>query len=241
MKTRFAVSADEVAVAPETGTWYRALQTRFIYSALATTHTETAESRFNIAGPGSPGFEILYLAENQFVALLEVQAIFGSASRPAALVPNPQSTWTTLNVSVSLQHVADLTDPSFQDSLGITAQELTGDWRGYRIRGADTTVKAPTGLAPTQVLGAALHALPKLEGFKTLSSKAPYNQILVVFPKKLKQGSKISWLSPLTGQRETLSPGGDPYKEARRQFFSIKSEFLRADESPLPSREDLYE
>ena len=70
MKARFALSADSVALDPETGTWYRALQTQFIYSALATQHTETAESRFNIAGPGSPGYEILYLAENQFVALL---------------------------------------------------------------------------------------------------------------------------------------------------------------------------
>lgn len=120
-------------------------------------------------------------------------------------MPHPHNTWTTLNVTVSLQHVADLTDLTSQALLDTTAQELTGDWLGYRLRGPGTTVKGPTGLAPTQDLGAALEAVPNLEGFKTLSAKAPYHQILAIFPKKLLPGNSVSWFNPLTGRTESIS------------------------------------
>jgi hypothetical protein len=39
-----------------------------------------------------------------------------------------------LNVDVQLQAVADLTQESQQQLLETTAQELTGDWRGYQQR-----------------------------------------------------------------------------------------------------------
>jgi hypothetical protein len=119
-------------------------------------------------------------------------------------VPHPRSTWGVLNVRVSLQHVADLTSPSSQALLDTTAQELTGDWIGYELRGPGTTIKAPTGIAPTQDLGAALYGVPKLEGFKALSAKAPYHQVLAIFPQKLLPGSQVSWLNPQTGKQELL-------------------------------------
>jgi len=193
-----------MTLASERGTWYRALQTHFLPTALSTHHTSTVASRFSGASPSAPGFEVLYLAENHLVALLEVQALLGSPTTPGGVVPHPHSTWTTLNVAVSLQQVADLTDLSAQPLLDITAQELTGDWLGYRLRGPKTTVKGPIGLAPTQDLGAALHAVPKLEGFKSLSAKAPYHQILAIFPQKLLPGSSVSWFNPLTGRTESF-------------------------------------
>lgn len=115
-----------------------------------------------------------------------------------------------LNVSVSLQRVADLTDPATQDLLEITAQELTGDWLGYRLRGPKTTIKGPTGLAPTQELGAALYEIPTLEGFKSISAKAPYHQTLAIFPEKLLLGSRLSWSNPLTGELETIPAASTP-------------------------------
>jgi len=122
------------------------------------------------------------------------------------LVPSPHSTWTTLNIQVSLQHVADLTDLASQSLLEVTAQELTGDWRGYHLRGSGTTIKSPTGSAPTQDLGSALFRVPKLEAFKSLSSKAPYHHILTIFPQKLRRRSRISWFNPLTGKEESIGP-----------------------------------
>lgn len=125
------------------------------------------------------------------------------------MVPHPHSTWTILNVSVRLQAVAELTDVATQELLATTAQEITGDWLGYRLRGPGTTVKGPTGLAPTQELGEALFRVPGLEGFRTLSAKAPYQEVLVVFPEKLQAGSRISWFNPLTQVAETLSMGSE--------------------------------
>jgi RES domain-containing protein len=190
---------------PESRTWYRALQTHFLASALSTRHTRTLSSRFSAATPDSPGYEILYLAENHAVALLEAQALLGSPITPGGMVPHPHSTWTILNVAVRLQAVADLTDTETQDRLETTAQEITGDWLGYRLRGSAVTVKGPTGLAPTQELGDALYRAPGLEGFRTISAKVPYQEILIVFPEKLLPGSRISWINPLTGRSEGLT------------------------------------
>jgi hypothetical protein len=100
--------------------------------------------------------------------------------------------------------VADLTAPASQALLDTTAQELTGDWVGYQLRGPGTTVQTPTGIAPTQDLGAALYGAPKLEGLKALSAKAPYHQILAIFPQKLLPGSQVSWFNPQTGKQEFL-------------------------------------
>jgi hypothetical protein len=102
--------------------------------------------------------------------------------------------------------VADLTDLTEQHRLATTAQELTGDWRGYLLRGPTTPVSRPNGLAPTQLLGAALHGVPGLEGFRTLSAKVPTLMNLVVFPDKLQPGSQIAFTDPATGQNATIPP-----------------------------------
>jgi RES domain-containing protein len=202
VRLRFRTTIDGAPLEPESRTWYRALQTHFLATALSTRHTRTVSSRFSAAAPDSPGYEILYLAENHAVALLEAQALLGSPVTPGGIVPHPHSTWTILNVAVRLQAVADLTDMETQDRLETTAQEITGDWLGYRLRGPETTLKGPTGPAPTQELGNALFRVPALEGFRTISAKVPYQEILVVFPEKLLPGSSISWLNPLTGRSE---------------------------------------
>lgn len=138
------------------------------------------------------------------VALLEARALLGTPTTPGGVVAQPHSTITILNVSIALQAIADLTDIATQERLEITAQELTGDWIGYQLRSPGTTVKVPTGLAPTQDLGSALYAVPGLEGFRTLSAQAPYHEILAVFPQKLQSGSQVAWCNPLTGETETL-------------------------------------
>lgn len=204
MRSPFTAAAQGLALGPESRTWFRALQTHFLSSALATNHTMTVCSRYSGATPATPGYEVLYLAENPMVALLEVQALLGSPTTPGGMVPHPHSTWTILNVTVRLGGVADVTDVANQALLDVTAQELTGDWLGYRLRGPQTTVAQPTGLAPTQDLGAALYGVPGLEGFRTLSARAPYHEILAVFPGKLQPGSRVSWFNPLTGKTETI-------------------------------------
>lgn len=189
----------------ESGTWYRAIQTHFLSTPLSTAHTTTVSSRFSGATLASPGFQVLYLAENHLVALFEVGALLGSPATPGASLPSPHSSWTLLNVAVHLQKVLDLTSPSHQQFLATTAQELTGDWRGYQLRGLRGTVSLPVGVAPTQALGQILFNEPGLEGFLTLSAKVPYHKVLVVFPQKLASKSKVSWHNPVTGKTESIA------------------------------------
>lgn len=104
------------------------------------------------------------------------------------------------------QAVADLTQESQQQLFETTAQELTGDWRGYQQRSPTTPVSQPVGVAPTQALGATLFAVPDLEGFRVLSAKLPYYSNLVIFPQKLQPGSQVVFSNPATGQRHILTP-----------------------------------
>jgi RES domain-containing protein len=189
--------------APLTGTWFRAIQPQHWSTSLQTAQTRTTRGRFNSGTAANPGFEVLYLAENPMVALFEAQALFGSLL-PGGLVAHPRQAWITINVDVVLQAVADLTDVAAQNALQTSAQELTGDWDGYEQRTPLTSVTGPTGQAPTQALGAALFAVPALEGFQVVSAKLPYHRNLVVFPQKLRTGSQVRFIHPATGQRHTI-------------------------------------
>jgi len=191
---------------PETGVWFRAIQPQFWTTSLATAQTAVIPSRFNAGANATPLFEILYLAENPMVALFEVQALFGSPTQPGGVIPHPRQAWITVNVTVQLQAVADLTEVTAHTLLETTAQELTGDWRGYQQRSPLTSVREPVGTAPTQALGAALFAVPALEGFRSLSAPLPYHSTLIVFPQKLQPGSVVAFHHPYTGQQYVITP-----------------------------------
>lgn len=120
------------------------------------------------------------------------KALFGSPSR-RIIIPNPNTNILIINVKVDLQQVVDLTLPEEQKKLHTSAQELTGDWRGYHERSVNSSVSLPIGSAPTQELGEALYKLPKLEAFRAISAKVPDQMNLIVFPQKLLVGSRISY------------------------------------------------
>jgi hypothetical protein len=199
---------------PLTGVWYRAVQTKFLGTALASRHTTLMPSRFGSGrlGSGGAGPQLLYLGQDHQVALLEVGALLGSPSIAGGFVAHPATTWTVLNVTVQLQSVLDLTDVTVQTALGTSAQELTGDWFGYQLRAlAWASVSAPLGLAPTQELGEDLVQAASYhgpwEGFLTLSSRAPDRRNLVVFPNQLEAGSSIKWMDPLTNIEVKIEHG----------------------------------
>ena len=191
---------------PETRVWYRAIQPQHWLTALSAVQSKVIPSRFNEGPTASPQFEILYLSENHTVALFEVEALFGSPWQLGGTIPNPRQSWIIINVTVRLQDVADLTQVSQQNLLSTTAQELTGDWRGYQQRNSTMSISQPVGTAPTQELGAALFAVAGLEGFRTVSAKVPYCSNLVVFPQKLHRGSSVIFEHPATGQRHPILP-----------------------------------
>jgi RES domain-containing protein len=199
-------ATSSLPTSPETAIWYRAIQPHFLTTALSTSHTKTIPSRFNIGASAAPQFEILYLAENHMVALFEVQALLGSPLSSGGVVPHPRRAWTILNVTVNLQSIVDLTASASQTILDTTAQELTGDWRGYQLRGVHSSVTGPSGSAPTQDLGSALFNTAGVEGFRSLSAKLSDQMVLIVFPQKLKPGSSIQFLDPTTGQTRSILP-----------------------------------
>jgi hypothetical protein len=166
--------------------WYRAVDPRYLPTALHYSHTRLFASRYYEGPTAAVPFEIVYLAENPLVALFEVEALFGSPLIPGGLIANPARSWLTINAQVQLTKVADLTDVSgSQMPLSTTAQELTGDWKGYRQRSASTSVSVPVGAAPTHELGAALYSSGLFEGFITISAKMPYQMVLGVFPARV--------------------------------------------------------
>ena len=193
-----------LATGPENRTWYRAIQPQFWPTALETSHTKLTPSRFSPATSASPAFPLLYLAEDHQVALFEVEALLGSPLPGRNYTPNPRQAWTILNVQVALQNVANLTLIGEQAKLATNAQELTGDWDSYRLRTAQDSVSEPTGLAPTQLLGQALCAVPDLEAFLAISAKMPTRMNLVVFPDKLQPNSQIVFQDQATGKEFSI-------------------------------------
>lgn len=182
-----------LALQPIHATWYRAIATKHWRTALKTDHTAQTTTRFNSGLAAKKAFEILYLAENQAVALYEVDAIFGPPHRP---VSNPdKSKMVPIDVIVHLQSVADLTDPAQQAILDVSVQELTGNWDTYAA-----------GEAPTQRLGAALFATKDVEGFLAISAKMPRCRTLVVFPQKLRKGSRLEFQDTITGKSHRIGP-----------------------------------
>jgi RES domain len=187
---------------PENAVWFRAILPGYWNTALQTSQTTTFPTRFDSGPTASPQFEILYVAQDPIVALFEVQAMLGSAYGPS--LPQPAKAWISLNVNVVLQTVADLTTSAAQLMLAATVQELTGDWLGYQQRHRSLTLNQPTGLAPTQSLGAALFAVPGLEAFKTVSAKVTDKRVLVIFPQKLRIGSSVQFQDALTMHQQTI-------------------------------------
>ena len=84
-----------LSVNPLSGTWYRAIQLKFLPTALSTGYTLTIPSRFNASSLNTNPFETLYLAENHQVALFEVHARCSGRRPCSCLTPIPLGRWST--------------------------------------------------------------------------------------------------------------------------------------------------
>jgi len=191
------ISADEIALVcerlgtrSERGSWYRAVRPQYLAEALNVEHTSKGMGRFHRAGTCT----ILYLVGSPDASLYEVEYITGRPGVPGGSIPNPRAgAFTILTVEASLARVIDLTDADTREAFRTTAQELTGDWRGYWQRDASTRLQEPTGPAPTQNLGGALFACGRFEGFVSFSAQVPYEPILCVFPDRLQRGAYVEY------------------------------------------------
>jgi hypothetical protein len=173
---------------PQTGPWFRALNLRHWRTRLSTDQSRTTRSRFSDASLNAPLYRVLYLGENHQVAIYEVGALLGNPNAPLS---SPKGSWVLMSLQVTLYHVADLCDLSQQKLISTNDQELTGSWANS------------SGAAPTQQLGAALYAVPLLEGFVFPSSKVG-SRNLAIFPDKLDARSSIIFHNELDTKFERL-------------------------------------
>lgn len=177
---------------PENGTWFRAVFPHYGITALSSSHTTTAASRFNGGSKlnSFDQFEALYFASNPLVAQFEFGAMLGDVA-PGRHVANPRGGHIMMSAQIILREVVDLTDVAgTQTPLETNAQELTGDWKGYDTRNHMTQVSGPTGIAPTQELGRALY-MTGIEAFQSISARVPYERTLTIFPKNMRRGSSV--------------------------------------------------
>jgi RES domain len=173
--------------------WYRAISAVHWKTALSTAHSSNSRSRYNPGDAAEIPCEIIYLAENPTVALYEVKAILGPFDRPIA---DPRRSKTMIiDVDVRLSSIVDLTNPRHHKSLATSAQELTGDWEA----------SYPLADAPTQRLGSALFATEDVEGFLAISAKMPLCKTLVIFPRKLREGSELVFSDTITGKTHRIA------------------------------------
>ncbi len=176
----------KLSLQPQTGTWFRALNLRHWRSRLNTDHSRTSRSRFSDASVATPLYRILYLGENHQVAIYEVGALLGDPNAPLS---SPKGSWVLMSLQVTLYHVADLCNITQQRLISTNDQVLTGAWANSSVA------------APTHQLGAALHALPFLEGFIFPSSKVG-SRNLAIFPDKLDARSSIVFQNELDMKKE---------------------------------------
>jgi hypothetical protein len=183
----------------ERRTWYRAFDPRHALTPLSSVHTIGVMFRFSPGNEAVQPFEILHFSESHDLTLWEMGAVYGSI-RDGIVLPNPTVCVQIINVEVDLQQIGDLTVVAEQAKLRTSVQELTGDWKGYQRRRANSSVFEPRDdVAPTQVLGEAMFAAG-FEGFRAVSAKVPDQMNLVVFPQNLIRGSRVSFVDTGTGQ-----------------------------------------
>jgi RES domain-containing protein len=89
-----------LARGPVSGTWYRAISTKYWFDALSTIHTSEFAGRFNPGNAAIRPFEILYLAETPVVALYEIGVIFGPPEQHIA--HHRKAKTVTLDIEVQL-------------------------------------------------------------------------------------------------------------------------------------------
>jgi RES domain-containing protein len=157
------------------GVAFRLIHARYAATALSAIGALQWGGRYN----GPHAFEALYLADSPMTALREVEALVQTAAGLLGVKGPPR---ILLSVEYTLGAVADLTDEVIQADLATNSEELCAPWRPLNAQGR---------LAPTQELGAAIHATARIEALKVPSARDRTAHNLVIFPDRLMAGSLV--------------------------------------------------
>jgi RES domain-containing protein len=143
--------------------------------------------RFNV-----PGIKALYAAEDEATAEGEVYQHPGLAAVKSERPPD-----VVYQIEVKLQAILDLTEMGTIFEIDTNPAELVAAWRPL------------TPAAPTQILGQAAYDCGRIEGILYYSApaalKAFGKKCLVVFPDRLKSGSRVTLIDPFGVFKEQIA------------------------------------
>ena len=200
---RLLRALENAPVEPFSGFVYRVIAERHRESPLSAIGSVRSGGRYN--APNT--FPVLYCADSQMSALLEVEALFTTADgqlKGAARDPD-----LVLSLRCALARVLDLTDEHFCQELGTTRDELISLSPSRFIlnaRGEET---------PTQKLGAACSFSGNISALKVPSAANQTGFCLDVLPDSLLVGEHIAILDDSGRIRGQIS-GVIPVPQERR-------------------------
>jgi RES domain-containing protein len=179
---RLLRTLENAAVGPFSGFVYRTIAERWRDTPLSAIGSIRTGGRYNV--PNS--FPVLYCADSQMTALLEVQALFATAD--GRLHGAPRNPDLVLTLRCDLKRVLDLTVDTCYRELGTTHEELisfTPSRFLANARGLET---------PTQKLGAACSFSGHISALKVPSAANETGFCLAVFPDSLLINEAVSIL-----------------------------------------------
>ena len=149
---------EDAPVQPFSGFVYRVIAERHSESPLSAIGSVRSGGRYNT--PNS--FPVLYCADSQMTALLEVDALFTTAD--GQLKGAPRDPDLVLSLRCELARVLDLTDERFLGELGTTRDELVS------LTPSRFILNARDEETPTQTLGAACSFCGRISALKVPSA-----------------------------------------------------------------------
>jgi RES domain-containing protein len=173
---------EHAPVEPFSGFVYRIIAERWRESPLSAIGSIRAGGRFN--APNT--FPVLYCADSQMTAMLEVEALFTTAA--GQLRGSPRSPDLVLSLRCELSHVLDLTKDGFYHELGTSRDELVS------LTPSRFIVNARGDETATQSLGAACSSSGRISALKVPSAAYKDGYCLDVLPDSLLVGEHVAIL-----------------------------------------------
>lgn len=170
---------EHAPVEPFTGFVYRVIAERWRDSPLSAIGSVRAGGRYN----ASNTFPVLYCADSQMTAMLEVEALFTTAD--GRLRGAPRDPDLVLSIRCELARVLDLTDARLYGDLGTTHDELVS------LTPSRFILNARGNETATQVLGAACSFSGRISALKVPSAANEAGYCLNILPDSLSVGEQI--------------------------------------------------
>ena len=204
---RLVRALEHAPIASYAGYAYRIVAEKWRDAPLSAVGSLRAGGRYN--PPNS--FPVLYCADSQLTAMMEVEALFATADGRLKGVPrNPD---LVLTIECALSRVLDLTVDTLYAELGTSLDELTSLTPSRFIlnaRGEET---------PTQRLGAACSFGGNISAIKVPSAAHPQGFCLDIFVDSLVVGERLSILDS-SGRIKTSVEGVIPIRTQSRPLLN---------------------